>query len=391
MPINPDAWLGRLTADSRLSRLAGPLASVRLGRPFTPNARHRVQIYWTRSRIAFAQVYPFLRYAAELRRREGIEIRCTPIEALLSGDFPPVAADTVLVQPWFTVNRASLIRALGQVRVTSPAARVVLLDPCAHNDLRLARDVDPFIDLYVKKSLFRDRACYFAPTMGDTNLTDYFGPRFGCPEARVDWHVPDTILPKLRVGPGFVTAPGLWEAFLRAPPDFREPRPIDLHARLATQGTGWYAAMRQDAEDRSRSLSGQNVTGSGVSHRAFMHELRHAKMVFSPFGYGELCWRDIEGFLTGAVVVKQDMSHLQTQPDLFRPWETYVPVSWDLSDLPGHVARVRHDAGLRSRIATNAWRAVRTYLETALYGDLHAVLTEQISAPAATRVAKAAA
>ena len=388
---NTAALLGRISCDGRLARLIAPLADAWLGRPFSSRAGLRVQVYATRSRIAFSQVYPFLRFCGTMQTGRGIQVRCCDIDALLSGDRTPVQADVILIQPWFTVNRAAMVRALNQIRKANPAARVVLLDPCAHNDMRLARDIDPYIELYVKKSLFRDRARYFAPTQGDTNLTDYFGPRFGCPGPKVDWNVPDTILPKLRTGPGFVTAPGLWEGFLHAPPDFRTARPIDLHARLATQGSGWYAAMRKDAEDRSRSLPGQNVTGRGVSHRAFMHELRHSKMVFSPFGYGELCWRDVEGFLTGAVVVKQDMSHLQTQPDLFRPWQTYVPVSWDLSDLPGHVARIRHDAGLRTRIATNAWRAVRTYLDTALFADLQSILTERVNSPASTSMAKAAA
>lgn len=380
MPFSLDAWLGRLTSDGRFGRAAAAGADARLSRPFTRQVQHRVQIYWTRSRIAFSQVYPFLRCADQLRRSKGIEIRCTEIDALLSGAVGPVPAETVLVQPWFTVNRAALVRALAQIRKVSPDAHVTLLDPCAHNDLRLARDADPYVDIYVKKALFRDREQHLAPTRGDTNLTDFYGPRFGCPEPVVDWQVPRSILPKLRAGPGFVTAPGLWEGFLCAPPDPSDPRPIDLHARLATQGSGWYAAMRRDAENKARALPGQNVVGPGVSRRAFLHELRHTKMVFSPFGYGELCWRDIEGILCGAVVLKQDMGHLETRPGLFRPWETYVPVAWDFSDLAGHVARLRHDTSLRMRIAVQAWQAARSYLETELPMDVETILMGKVGA-----------
>ena len=41
---------------------------------------------------------------------------------------------------------------------------------------------------------------------------------------------------------------------------------------------------------------------------------RESKLCFSPFGYGEVCWRDFEAMSTGAVLVKPDMSHLQARP-----------------------------------------------------------------------------
>ena len=40
----------------------------------------------------------------------------------------------------------------------------------------------------------------------------------------------------------------------------------------------------------------------------------------------------IGAVLTGAVLLKPDMSHVETDPDIFVPWETYAPLAWDLSD-----------------------------------------------------------
>ncbi|MFK7944371.1 MAG: glycosyltransferase family 1 protein [Paracoccaceae bacterium] len=374
MSVSVAAWLGRFASGNRLAGAVAPIFDAVSGRPFSAAALQRVQIYQTRSRIGFSQTYPFLRHAPDMRWKQGVEIRCADIERLLNGDLAPAVADVVLLQPWFDVNRAALVRALEHVRSRNPDARIILLDGCAHSDLRLARHVDPFVDCYVKKSVFRDRGQYLHATRGDTNLTDYLGAQYGYSEAEVDWQTPRSVLPKLIVGPGFVTAPGLFDGFLRAAPDFIGPRPIDLHARLATQGSGWYAAMRKDAATRASELPGHTVTGTGVSRRVFLRELLQSKMVFSPFGYGELCWRDVEGFLTGAVVIKQDMSHLDTRPDLFRPWETYVPVAWDFSDLEANFARLYHDDKLRHRIANEAWRTVRTYLELHLQNDLEAIL-----------------
>jgi spore maturation protein CgeB len=60
-------------------------------------------------------------------------------------------------------------------------------------------------------------------------------------------------------------------------------------------------------------------------------------MVLSPFGWGEVCIRDYEAVACGAMLIKPDMSHVHTNPDIFRANETYVPVKWDFSDLADKV------------------------------------------------------
>ncbi len=48
---------------------------------------------------------------------------------------------------------------------------------------------------------------------------------------------------------------------------------------------------------------------------------------------GEVCFRDFETVACGAVLLKPDMSHLRTNPNIYEAWVTYVPVNWDLSNL----------------------------------------------------------
>ena len=375
MPIPVAAWLARMSLEGRARRVIGPIADTLLDREFSSNAVRRVQIYGARSRICFSQIYPVLRLAPEAKLRAGIEIRYTDIDQLRQAVRPPRTADVVLIQPWFTMPPGEFVNLLAQIRAANPDATLIFLDSYAHNDLRFARYIDPYIDRYVKKSLFRDRRRYLQGTFGDTNLTDHFGRLYGCPQPRVDWRVPETILAKLHLGPGFFTAPGLLDGFFGAPPAFSASRPIDLQARLGTEGSGWYKAMRSDALGRAARLPGRLALGAGLSRRQFLAELRATKMVFSPFGYGELCWRDIEGFLTGSVVIKQDMGHLETRPDLFKPWVTYAPVAWDFSDLAETYARLQDSPGLRAQIAENAWQTVRQYLEHALVPDLLGMLS----------------
>jgi len=65
----------------------------------------------------------------------------------------------------------------------------------------------------------------------------------------------------------------------------------------------------------------------------FIEYMKRSKVGLSPFGMGELCYRDLELIQHGCLLVKPDMSKVITEPDFFKPMETYVPVKVDWSDL----------------------------------------------------------
>jgi hypothetical protein len=100
-----------------------------------------------------------------------------------------------------------------------------------------------------------------------------------------------------------------------------------------------------------------------------MRELAHCRMCFSPFGYGEVCWRDYEAVYSGALLIKPDMSHMVTEPDVFVPGETYVPIRWDFADLDDVVARWLADEPARLRVARNAWDAMHRWARSNAFVD----------------------
>jgi len=75
------------------------------------------------------------------------------------------------------------------------------------------------------------------------------------------------------------------------------------------------------------------VTGDIISKKAYLKELKNSKTCVSPFGWGEVCFRDFEAIINGCLLIKPDMDHLETWPDLYRKNETYVSLKWDMSDL----------------------------------------------------------
>jgi hypothetical protein len=70
--------------------------------------------------------------------------------------------------------------------------------------------------------------------------------------------------------------------------------------------------------------------GCNVSKSRYWKELRNSKLSISPFGWGEICYRDFETFISGSVLIKPSMSHMVTFPNIYIPEKTYVPVAWNM-------------------------------------------------------------
>lgn len=364
------AKIDALAISWRDNRLLGGLTGAWLGRPFGREAHSRVLIYAEPGAIARSQIEPFLHYAESFRARFGAQFRCRPVADFLHGRRGPLA-DIVLVQPWFTASGDVVAQGFERLRARMPQARFIFLDSYAHNDLRLGRFVDPHVDLYFKKSIFREVRDYMLPRRGDTNLTEYYRRLYALdmPEPR-HWAVPESILKKLRLAPNFFTHQRFMRVFQWSSMPPRVGRTIDVQSRLGNKGAPWYATMRNDAQKKLESIRGLTLSPPGkLGLGAFMAELANARLCFSPFGYGELCWRDIEAFQTGAVLIKPDMSHLRTLPDLYEPGVTYLPVRWDFSDLEEVVRKALEDEPRMTAIAQEAWSRIARYIREGQFVD----------------------
>jgi hypothetical protein len=365
-------WLWRMRGASRQH----PRRPLR----FSPGAARKLLLVSRADPICQSQTYPFHFYSAALRERWGYEVLEIGMEAMLAEPaLAPTGADVVCFQVWIDQPPELLRAIVAQLRSQHPGARLALLDPCAPADLRFAASVGAEVDFYVKKHVLADLDAYDRPTRGDTNLTDWYGAYYGESLPPTHFQLPPGFRDKLLVGPSFVTAPYMlprFHAIAQAP--VGGPRPFDLHARLGGMGTrNWYEKMRTQAFDCVQRLQGVKVTPQTyVNKRAYMRELGRSKICFSPFGYGEVCWRDYEAVYSGALLVKPDMSHMTTDPDVFVPHETYVPIRWDFEDLGDVVASHLANEGRRLEIARNAYEAMHRYARSGRFLDQFARLLD---------------
>jgi hypothetical protein len=333
-------------------------------RPFTGDTKRRILLLTIAERIPQSQIYPFHYYADAIRDGCDAEIREVTVESYLAGPWPGLDnATSVCFQTNFDVSEAELHALLVTIRARNPDAQLVYLDWFAPTDLRLAQRLAEHVSVYVKKHVLADTANYGQPTLGDTNLTDHFSRRFELNMPETQFPIPPGFLDKLLVGPSFVTADFMLGTFAGPAPLGGADRPIDIHARLAVEGTNWYQPMRAECIAAVQALNGVEVlTENGVGLTRYLQELRHSKICFSPFGYGEVCWRDFEAVANGAVLLKPDMSHIRTDPDIFIAGETYMPVAWDLSDFEDKVHLLLEDTALRKQLTENAFAVLHDYV-----------------------------
>lgn len=356
---------GRFGASRRLS----PLARMAISRPYQRNSKRRIAFIYEPNRISFSQVYPFIFYARELERRFHTQIRFFSYESFSKLDLSQI--DEIFLQLWFTRSEAEFRQIFDGAKRENVKISA-FFDSYAHNDLRLSNLLNDHIDLYLKKSLLKDRRIYHDMSLANPNLYGFYAPFYeiDCDEPRAP--IPDDFDRKLRLSPNFFTDPVLQRLFLDRDIEavLSVDRRIDVHARLGSKGTSWYSAMRKHALSSVRSISGLNIVSDGtVPLNKFYQELLHSKICFSPFGYGELCWRDVEAFASGAVLLKPSMDHLDTLPNLYEPGVTYLPIKWDFSDLHEKIIYLLDQPRLASSIAREAFLRAQVYLKTDQFVD----------------------
>ena len=115
-----------------------------------------------------------------------------------------------------------------------------------------------------------------------------------------------------------------------------------------------YTSHRTLAWDVLESSSGISYEKDKRPFPEFADIMRRSKCTLSPYGMGELCFRDFEIIQFGSVLIKPDMSNILTTPNMYIPYETYIPCALDYSDLIEKIEWVKDCPSKSKEIAFNA-------------------------------------
>jgi hypothetical protein len=120
-----------------------------------------------------------------------------------------------------------------------------------------------------------------------------------------------------------------------------------------------YTKHRKTAWDELGKIEDKyNIVKGQSTPQQFVEVMKRSKVGLSPFGMGELCYRDLELIQWGCLLIKPDMGKVLTEPDFFKPMETYIPVKPDWSDLNETIEKVLGNFENYSYIVDNARKKV---------------------------------
>ncbi len=366
----------------------------------TPMAVHAIIISKRNSKLAAGQIHPFHQYAALLEHALGFTFEEVGIDdrddnRVLS-EIEYSAYDVVFVQEC-VLPSVGYIELLKSIPIS-----IVILD--SGGNIPFTAELLPHVSLYVKKQVYADYGNYSVSFWDGRYFTDrlisYYSGRMAVDKSFLSKHgepssmeiASESEMKKLVCGWNTATLAHLEERFAKQ--EYTAPllgnKDIDVSSRLAltTEGahTGkswsrWYYFHRQECLEIAKSLGDEfSVVSEGYFHKAannteffecgfeyrttgstgklsikrHLDELVRTKISISPFGMAEICIRDFEAVISGALLVKPDMSHVVTTPDIYRPFETYIPVKWDLSDLQEKVKYYLKNVNERNEIVMNA-------------------------------------
>ena len=235
----------------------------------------------------------------------------------------------------------------------------------------------PLLDGYYKTQVLKQRSKYTKSYYGDRIYTDYYHAQFGVTDSN-ERHsaatAPESELSKIQ--PAWNDSLGdfgRWGKYVRRLRSYLPLTPIFYSARFTPPqhrtvdvngrfGTTYrretVTFQRQMVRER---LSQFGVATGKVPRKQYLKEMKRTKVSVSPFGWGEPTYKDYETIISGAMLMKPDMSHMATWPDLYRAGETYTAFKWDCSDLKEAIEGALAEDNWRE-IAAEAQDVYRKYL-----------------------------
>jgi hypothetical protein len=328
------------------------------------------------------QFAPLRRYADLLRRRLGVVFHYMRISDGMRLDGSALSRfDAVGLKLVFRTPEAGRIVSQFRERISGTGTSLVYFD--GDDDVCVQwPEVLRLVDLYVKEGVFASDDDYLRPFVGKSNVTDYVSKVYGTPIGEIPSSgvLEPTDLGKLHLGWGLALHDRIVDLFKKTRPTSPSAKDIDIVCR-ASVPPDWTFPLRNAVIPQIESLMTRYrvlLPTSRVPQQQYYEEMFRSRICVSPLGYGEVCWRDFEAIISGCLLIKPDMSHLRTHPDVFVPGETYIPVRWDYADLADICAHYLDREPERARIAENAYRVLTDYYSSDSFVSTFASVLERL-------------
>ncbi len=294
-------------------------------------------------------------------------------------------SDVITLRPDWSIDISLLTDDVLKIKKNNPNSKIVIFDPFDQTTSRFFPILNE-VDLLIKYQIYLDKTLYNQDYLGGTLLTEQLAQQNNIDLA--DWHcnslVPDGCLDKIIPGFNYGVIYSMFRKFnlpLWKVIHLKRKRTIDVCCHMLwgsrNEPDSWYRQHRKDilqsvsglSSNFSKAISGDYIEDKQVDYQQYKADMQKSKIVISPFGWGECTGRDFETILNGSLLVKQNMGHVLTEPNIYIPYETYIPIKWDCSDLEEVCEYYLNNDAERMCIANNAYDVYRSYFSDTHYLD----------------------
>jgi len=233
----------------------------------------------------------------------------------------------------------------------------------------------PFIDNYTKSQLLINKKYYQEHHYFGVLHRDYvYGQIHTTENPTFKGVISDEFIQKLKVGwnTAFINwqyfnhhSPYIKELFLKncrsnkitltAPNLSKRNLHISYRASLWANypSIGWWRTNTKNLIENYIKKNQQYYMNSfdKINKQEYLAEMKHSIICPSPFGMGEICYRDFECFMNGSLLLKPKMDHMETWPPLYTDNETYISHKWDFSDFEEKIDTIIGHPGAYEDIA----------------------------------------
>jgi len=241
-------------------------------------------------------------------------------------------------------------------------------------------EVLPYVDIYFKKQLLKDRSLYSENLYGKRLFTDFYAKNYNF-EVKTSSTRGDEFISrfkdKIALSWNFALKDyrysNLISRFLygftrKNNLKFYKPskdRKLILSANFTIKPT--YNLIYFQRNQLLQILKEKYGTKSNVSlgkipKKNYLLTMRFSKAIVSPYGWGEICYRDFETFIAGAALIKPDMDHLDTWPNLYKKDETYISIPWKIEEWGEIFPEILADDKLLLQVARNGQKFYKNLL-----------------------------
>ena len=286
--------------------------------------------------------------------------------------------DSKFFRGWWQTRKQDLLDKLAELNQDT---NVVFFDTSDSAGYLLG-EVLPFVNAYYKHQTLVDKSYYLKPMYGRRLFTDYYHNHNNISdihsfEEKDIQVIQNADLDKIRVfwNTGLANYSFLGDylgkiyrkfpikGILRYPKNFTKPssnRPLDVQCRFGVSYNKETVAFQRKSIAK---ILKDRLQTEKVNRYKFYRELKQSKVVISPFGLGEITLKDFEVFLTGSLLMKPYMDHMNTWPNFYTE-ETFIPFKWNLKNISTKLENILDNYQDFIEIAENGQEIYRYHIAT---------------------------